>query len=315
MQIRHVLAAALLSVAAASATLASPGRFLYVVGCDARLSKVDTLLDRKIGSVDLAARTQGHRIIPRVQRILDGCLSYQAVYDPSEFRFYTIVPLQAASKADGTKDYHALGFSVPGVIFQRNRVAGASLSEPPHLEPDGTGHVRIVNASDWSPRTDLDLESFGPKYSKIRNQLLETSGARSLLRIFPERSEELVIATADGVSKTLSYLRELPSTTARNVHLSPRGKAVLVEEIISNGELSEKTGRLVLYDASSGRVIKSATAPAVKSLSFLAISPSGKAVYHRNDTYRFVDPGRKFSAFAVSRPFSDGYSGYFFADR
>jgi hypothetical protein len=315
MKIFHVLAGVFLGIIVASEAAEASGRYVYVVGCDAQLSKIDTFIDQKVSSIDLATKTLGHRIIPEVHGVLDGCLSYQAVYDPMKFRFYTIVPLQADSKADGTKDYRVLGFSIPNVSLEIDIAAGTALSEPPHLELDRARHIRVIPASKWAPRTELNLDGFGPETLQIRNQLLETSGDQDLLRIFSGNQDELVIATVNRQKKSVSYIRELPVTTARNIHLSPGGLAVLAEETESTGALLTKTGRLVLYDASSGRVINRYFDPMIRSLAFLAISPNGRAIYHRNDIYHFVDLGKKFSSLAVSRPFAEGYPGHFFADR
>ena len=173
--IRSPCACLLLYSCLATATWAEPGRFLYVLGCDARLTKIDTVLERKVGRTDLAGRTAGHRIIPKVRGALDGCLSNQAVYDPRASRFY-----------------HLLGFSIPQMRLVQDTAAGDSLPDLPHLEMDQAMHVSVINASDWSPQTDLDLRGFGAEGAPIRNQLLESAGREVLLRIFTADEGKLV---------------------------------------------------------------------------------------------------------------------------
>jgi hypothetical protein len=235
--IRSPCACLLLYSCLATATWAEPGRFLYVLGCDARLTKIDTVLERKVGRTDLAGRTAGHRIIPKVRGALDGCLSNQAVYDPRASRFY-----------------HLLGFSIPQMRLVQDTAAGDSLPDLPHLEMDQAMHVSVINASDWSPQTDLDLRGFGAEGAPIRNQLLESAGREVLLRIFTAHEGKLVIGVADRESKALAYLRELPDTTARNVHLAPGGGFVLVEEVASASPHPEKTGRVILIRRHDGTV-------------------------------------------------------------
>lgn len=307
--------AALTATAFAAAPVAPHGRFLYVVGCGAQLTKVDTLQGRKVGSVDLSKQSGGARIIPEVHGVLDGCLTDQAVYDPIGARFYTLVPRQAESKPDGTKDYVVLGFSIPAIHLVQQTPAGDSLADPPHLDLDRARHVAPVDASAWSPTTTLDLQGFVSDGPSPRNQILETSGHRVLLRVFSANEDQLTIAVADLSAKTLTYLHGFPSTTARNVHLAPGGQAVLVEEVASTEGRADKTGRLVLFELVTGRATSTIVAPLIAGMAFLAISPNGKAIYHQNDAYRLLSMGRQFSQDPVSRPSAEGYPGLFFADR
>jgi len=61
------LAGALAAGLPASGAIAA-GRYAYVLGCDARIDKLDTVADRKIESVDLASRTgRGAALIPKVE--------------------------------------------------------------------------------------------------------------------------------------------------------------------------------------------------------------------------------------------------------
>jgi hypothetical protein len=313
MRIGILFSGVLLFGAPAGETLAAAGHYGYAIGCDAKVDKLDTLAERKVGTFDLALRTGNRQIIPQVRDGLDGCLADQAIYDPTASVFYTIVPLQAREKPDGTKDYRVLAFSIPDMRLAGKLRGGDSLADPPHLQM-GAGK-RVTVAAQWSPRTDLDLGGFAPGRTEIPNQILETSGALALLRLFTADRNELVLAVADSGSRTVVRLQGLPSTVAPSAHLSPGGKAVLAEETALNGSSVEKTGRLVLFEAATGSMIKDLTDPQIKDLAFLAISPTGRAIYHSGDRYRFVNLGTTFLDVPVTRPSSAGYPGFFFADR
>ena len=291
------------------------GRYLYVVGCGAVVDKLDTAKDQKIDSYDLATRTGKERLVPQVKGTLDGCLAYQAAYDAAASVFYTVVPIESESKPDGTKDYRVLVFSVPQVELVRSINGVENVGDPPHLEIGAGESVKIVNASGWAPRTTLDLSTFAPDLKAIPNQILEASGEKVLLRIFAANPNELIIAVADRKSKTLVRLQSVPSTLAPDVHLVPGGADVLVEEIGRNAGRATKTGKLMLYDSETGRAVKDFSDPHVKELYFLALSPTGKAIYHSGNTYWFIDLGQRFVPVPVTRPISTGYPGLFFAEK
>jgi hypothetical protein len=306
------LAGALAAGLPASGAIAA-GRYAYVLGCDARIDKLDTVVDRKIESVDLASRTgRGAALIPKVEGGLDGCLAYTAVYDPSRSRFYTIVPLQARSKPDGTKDYRALAFSVPGLWLRGKERKTMSTADPARLR---LKRGRLVSADQVPPRTDVELGNFEPEKSAIPNQILETSGDIALLRLFTANRDELVLAVANLRAKTLGRLNSLPPTTALNVHLAPGGRAVLVEEVTVSGSTATKSGRLILYDSASGNSVSTFNEPDTKGLAFIAIAPDGHAICRSSETYRLVDLGRTFTDTPVTRPFSLALPAFFFADR
>ena len=291
------------------------GRYLYVVGCDALVDKLDTVADQKMAAYDLAKRTGKEQLIPAVTGTLDGCLAYQAVYDDKASVFYTIVPVEAQPKPDGTKDYRVLGFSVPELTLAKSMNGGENASDPPHLEAGKGQPVKVVTASEWRPQTELDLSTFAPDKKNIPNQILETSGEKVLLRIFTANRNELALAVADRKSKTLVRLQDTPSTFAPNVHLAPGGDDVLVEEALQSGSQVTKTGKLLLYSASTGKPIKELSGQHIQELYFLAISPTGKAIYHSSDKYSFIDLGKTFVPDVVTRPIPTGYPGLFFADK
>ncbi len=302
---RICLATFVLLLAGAGTPRATPGRYLYVVGCGARLDKLDTVAERKIASWDLAARSRG--LIPDEKGAIDGCLAWKAVYDARASIFYTVVPFHIRNKPDGTQDYRALGFSIPDVRLVMTMPAGENLDEPPHLEPGAEG-VRIATAPEGAPDTAMDLSAFAPEKTDISNEILESSGDRVLLRVFTGADPDSAFAVADRRSRTVVRLRDLPSTVPSHIHIAPGGGAVLVEA---------ESGELVLFDGNTGAPIRHFAGPQGRKMYFLAISPTGRAVYHSNDAYWFADLGATFASAPVTRPPGGDieYPGLFFADQ
>jgi hypothetical protein len=283
----------------------TPARYLYVVTCDARVDKLDTTTDRKIGAYELAQRTGNQTLIPPVVGTLDGCLAYQAVYDPKASIFRTVVPVEVQPKADGTKDYRVLAFSVPDLQWLNTASAGTNLDAPPRVEGETAG----------PPQTDLDLSAFTPDRTAIPNQILESSAEKVLLRIFTANPSDLMLAVADRRSHTLVRLQSVVPTVAPAVHLAPGGEVVLVEETEAGGSHPAKNGKLSLYDAKTGSRIQEFSDPHIKELYFLTISPTGKAIYHSGETYWFLDLGKTFPVDAVTRVGPGDSPAMFFADR
>jgi hypothetical protein len=303
-----------LLIGAACAAWGQPDRYLYVLSCDARIGKLDTVLDRQVSSQALSATALKKQVFPHVQEneTIDGCLANYVVFDTKASVFYTVVPEQARLKADGTKDYQMVSFSVPGLAPVNVVPAGTALTEAPHLEL-GVGQPKVVPASEWSPQTDLDVSTFAPQKQDLRNQILEESGSLVLLRVFTPNKDELALAVADQTAKSMVELKDVVLTSARSVHLTPSGEAVWVEETDNAGA---KTGNAVLYDARTGREIKRFADSRVKTMSFLAISPSGKAIYHSGSEYAFLSLGQKFSSGSVVRLLNaNSYPPVFFARR
>jgi hypothetical protein len=105
--------------------------------------------------------------------------------------------------------------------------------------------------------------------------------------------------------------QDVPLTVAGRVHLAPGGSAVLVEE---TDTADRPTGKLVIFNASSGKRQKEFTVPAIAGLYFLAISPTGRVVYHKGDEYRFVNLKMTFRSSSVERPGGGDIPPLFFAD-
>ena len=311
------LVALLLFGALSSPPQTAAGRYVYVVTCGARVDKLDTIAEKKSRSFDLAKSEGNERLIPVVQGALDGCLTYQAIYDANASSFYTIAPVQAEPKADGTKDYRILEFSIPALRLVKSFPAGSNQDNPPHLVFTAAAREpRAIPAAEWSPRTDLDLSEYAPDHAKSPNQILETSGAAALLRMFTANPRQLAFAVANRQTKALIRLREVPSTVAPDVHLAPGGNYVLIEETTPEGEKAAKTGKLALFDAATGKAVEALSNPVVKRQYYLAITPDGKAIYHSGEDYSFIGLSKTFAVMRVIRPAAPASDpGVFFADR
>lgn len=304
---------ATLLLGAACEAPAQRDRYLYVLSCDARVRKVDTILERQVSSRALDSGAPGEQLIPHLDanETLDGCLVNSVVFDAKASVFYTVVPEQVRLKPDGTKDYRMIGFGVPGLAPVEVVPAGTGVEEAPHIEA-GIGRPKVVPAAGWSPQTDLDVSTYAPKRQEIRNQILEESGSKVLLRVFTG-TDQLALAVADRNAKSVVELKNLVLTTARNIHLTPGGEAVLAEETDGAGM---KTGDVVLYDSKTGLNTKKLVDSKIKTMSFLAISPNGKGIYHLGDEYGFLNLGRKFSGGSVVRLLdTDSCPPVFFASR
>lgn len=301
-------------VATACHTPAATPPYLYVVTCDARVDKLDTIAGRKLASYDLAQDSDAKQLLPTAAGGFDGCLAYQAQMDIEASTFYFVSPVQALSKPDGTRDYRVLGFSIPAIRLVKNMPAGSSPADPPHLDITPGGVPRTLPNSEWHPSTDIDISTFAPNREKLGNQIIESSGDRALLRIFTANPNELMLAIANTKSKTIATLQSIPPTTALNAHLSPDGDAVMIEVTESAGQ-PKKTGRLVLFDANTGGQVQEISDSIVRDQYFLAISPSGKAIYHSGESYSFVALKRAFAIGAVTHALDSSYPAIFFANR
>ena len=286
------------------------GRFLYVIGCDAHVDKLDTVAERKVKTFNLAAQTGKEALIPVVPGALDSCLASQALYDSRNSVFSTAVPVTNDPKADGTKDYRVLTFAVPSMNLVKQVPAGENLNAPPHLEFQ-TGELKIMKPADWMPQTEIDLAGFAPQKKQIPNQILEASGDRVLLRLFTADGPPLVLAVADRSTLSLVRLQDVPVTVAGRVHLAPGGGTALAEE---TDTADRPTGKLVIFNTTSGKRQKELTVSAIADLYFLGISPTGRVVYHKDDSYRFVNLKMTYGSSPVERRFGKEIPPLFFAN-
>jgi hypothetical protein len=290
--------------------LAQPGRYLYALGCDARVDKLDTMQGRVTKTVDLA-KSAGVESGPGA---IDGCLAEQLVYDAAHARAFVLMPRTSRTEADGTRDYRVVVFSVPDWKIERTLPAGNAQADAPRLLPDAEQGVRIVAADQApAPRATVDLQGFAGNDAP-GNQILETSGSVSLLRLFTADRDRLVLAVADEHARTLQRLDNLPSTTALNAHLAPGGRYVLVE-VTDTATPARRTGELDLYDAATGALHGRLAGQAAGQMAFVAIAPGGTAVYRSGSRFVVVKLGAAFGVEPVTKPLPGPGPGFFFADR
>jgi hypothetical protein len=267
-------------------------RYAYVVTCDARADRLDTVENRKTGSFDLTAASGG--AVPSGAGGFDGCLTSAAQYDGKAKTFSVVAAVQAMNKPDGSKDYRLIAFSLPDVNMVK---MGSPVAAPaPGTDP-----------------SSLDLSGFGPNHEKAGNQVIERSGNRVLLRIFASDPATLELAVADTKAKTVTTLQGVGPATALGAHLAPGGGAVLVEAAAAAGSAT-KTGELRLFDAATGHVTGQVSDAHVRDEYFLAIAPTGKVIYHSGEDYAFIDLKQTFGTDLVIHVLDTNYPSVFFAN-
>jgi hypothetical protein len=280
---------------------------------------IDTAVGKIIGTYNLAERTRGKNLIPEIQGTIDQCLTDEALFDASSGVFFTAVPETQELKPDGSRNFHLLGFSVPGLELVKVLPGGSGLNAEPHVVWNGKGTPQVVRDSDWTPVSQMELSDFAPDRKAIPNQILERSGQTVLFHLFTADANEVVLAVAEESSKTVTRLLNVPPTSPLNAHIAPGGGYVYLEETKNTEEESTKTGKSDLFDSRTGHLLQRFADPHIRAMALLAIAPLGKAVYHTGSVYWFLDLGSKwyhsFGTRQVTRPITNDYPGLFFADQ
>ncbi len=285
------LAVALIAGPATAVPRPSLPRTFYRAGCGGQVVTLDTITGRS-RTVDLTSKLGIAPVHGAPGATFDGCLLNQAVYVAKSRLFYTVVPDTATIPSDGTTTYRVLGISVPGL-----RVGGvvkrlASEGEVPRI---AAGPGGVIAAPD--PATALDLAAFD-RDRATGNQVIETSGSKILLRLFAG-DDTLVLAVADTATRKLVRLRDVIPTTALNVHLAPGGGQAYVEAVDRGHDKPAKTGSAATYDARSGTRLRTIADPRIARMAFVAIAPTGKAIYAGGDETALIDLGARFTAAPV----------------
>jgi hypothetical protein len=112
-------------------------------------------------------------------------------------------------------------------------------------------------------------------------------------------------------------MQNTPRTDQNSVHLSPGGTAVLVEELSAQGRPAPKTGRLVIFDAATGRIVKTLDEPRTVGLFYHGMSPTGVALFQDSERDELINLGMTFPAEpVVVSPLAEFMGNpAFFADR
>ncbi len=309
---------ALAALGMASAQTQPPKlRYLYQLGCDGTLDKIDTVSRSKESQVDLATRTGKLATIPRVQgnETFDGCLTYPPLYDAGRHLFYTAVPARAQVNEDGVRGYSILGFSLPELRLVKVISGGKDSEDPPAYRINDQGEVQVgqavENPSSVLPE-QLDLSGYQPA-GIVHNTVLEGAGERFLLRIYlPSGAQEF--AVADRSAKTVTVSEGL-AASLKDVHLTPGGKLVFAEESEASAQGMHRDGKLLIYNAKTGKKSKEIIDQRLKQAYFLAVAPTGWVIYIAQGKYLFFDLGETFAADDAEPIGANRSTSYFFADR
>ena len=265
-------------------------RFLYVVDCDARVDKLDTVEGKQLATFSLAERSPHVPKVVSAQSGLDGCIAESVLQDATTKQVSVIVPTAARVNSDGKRDFQWLTFALPEWTFVSVKPAGSALEQPPKLEREASGALVVKRAEERSLPIEVDLREYKNAATVLANTIIESSGDVSLLRVFTVDKTRFLLGLANQRTRVLTLLADLPATTVTNVHLAPGGGYVLVEVTeASDGKSSpiRRAGTLRLYDA-QGKSVADVMDEAIRNSAFLALTPNGTAVYRSGNEYRFV---------------------------
>lgn len=279
-------------------------RFLYVVNCDARVDKLDSSTRKLVESFLLSERSGSPPAVAAApDRKMDGCLAQRVVADSKGENVSLVAPKSARLDSDGLQEFQALTFVLPEWRLTATLPAG-KMPEAPRLELDASGRVHVLNDENWTPVTMLDLSKYKRQDAATGGLMLASSGNSVLLSLLSAKSDKLAFALADTTALTVTRLENLPVTTAGHAHLAPGGGYVLVEATESPQTDAKTTGALKLYDAAGNRVGEWAD-ESIRNMAFVALTPTGDAVYRSDSGYRFIALGRPFGTAAVTKPMPD----------
>ena len=295
-------------------------RFLYVVDCEARVDKLDTVDGKKLATIALTERSA---LVPKVQSAqsgLDGCIAESVLPDSTGKQVSVIVPTTTRVNSEGKRDFQWLTFALPEWTFVSAKPAGTGLEQPPFLQRDASGALVVKRAEERGLLTELDLREYKNARTGLANTIIESSGEVSLLRVFTAVKSRLVLGLANQRTRALTLLVDVPTTTVTNVHLAPGGDYVLVEVTEpTDGKSSpiRRTGALRLYD-SQGKSVSEVMDEGSRNAAFLALTPNGSAVYRQGSDYRFVSlapKGTRFGNAAVTQPLPESELGLVFSEQ
>jgi hypothetical protein len=276
-------------------------RFLYVVSCDARVDKLDTVNDKKVETFHLSERSGSPPAVPApADGKMDGCLAQRLQVDGAGKHASLIAPKQARLDSAGLQEFQALTFSLPDWKLVATQAAG-KLPQAPWLQLQTGSELKVLDDAQWSPQTQLDLRHYQGQDDAVTGIIVASSGSTSLLSLLYAKSDQLALGLADPRARTLTRLTDLPTTSLRHVHLAPGGGFVLVELTEPNVSPAKRTGALRLYD-SNGKQAAQWMDERLRGMSFVALTPNGKAVYRNGTEYHFVSMGRPFGSAAVTQP-------------
>jgi len=289
------LFALLVLVAGSFCPAQAPGvvpRYLYWLTCSGVLEKLDTLADQKVATYDLPAIARTQKLFPEPEHgAVDGCLAYEPTYDAAHSLMYFVIPEQYHNKAGGTKDYKLVALTLPGLRIAKQIESERNLEDAPFVELIEGESPKVVSHLEGL-QTKLDVSGLSPDGKQYQNRILEISGGTFLLDLFENK-----FAVANPGAKTLTRLENLPPASYEKIHLTPGGAYVLVERTDTNS--------LALYDSKTGTKVADYAGVLPNGSHFLAISPSGRAIYYgpkpHGLIFKFIDLHKKFANDSVAR--------------
>lgn len=290
-------------------------RFLYVIDCEARVDKLDTVEGTKLASIALAERSP---LVPKVQSAqsgLDGCIAESVLKDATGNLVNVIVPTTTRVDSEGKRDFQWLTFALPDWTFVSAKPAGAGLEQPPFLQREGGGAVSVALAESRNTPPELNWRDYKNTAAVLATTILQSSGDTSLLSVFTTDKSRFTVGLANQRTRVLTLLADLPSTTVTNVHLAPGGDYVLAEITEPNSSPINRTGALRLYDA-TGKSVADVRDEAIRNSAFVALTPNGSAVYRSGSEYRFImiaPKGTRFGNAAVTQSSLELQPGLVFA--
>ena len=292
---------ALLAACSKAPETAVAQRYLYVVNCDATVDKIDTIEGKAVQSFSLRERSGSRPAIAVASDgKMDGCLAQRVLADTAGQQVHLIAPKDARLDSEGLQDFQQLTFKLPDWALLANKPAGKS-AQAPWLQSDLTGGARVVADAEWSVQTQLDVRAYRGANADTGGLVIATSGAMALLSVLSANSESLALGLADQTARTLVRLGSVPTTNLRSVHLAPGGEFVLIEATDGAQSGAVRSGALHLFDR-SGKAVAQWQDERIRNMAWVAITPSGAAVYHSGKDYHFVNLGRRFGSAPVNSP-------------
>jgi hypothetical protein len=130
------------------------------------------------------------------------------------------------------------------------------------------------------------------KRSKALGYYADSAGGRLLERIQAEPKFGTVFAAIDMPSSKITVVSGAPAASASNLHLSQDGRQVLLEEVTAadRSRHTDKTGRLVLYDAETGGQLRDRKFMEIAGSEALlrCVSPDSVYIYTKAESLLFV---------------------------
>lgn len=287
---------------AAAQTGDAASRFAYVVHCDGRVDKLDTRERTLIMRFTLSEKSGTPSAVPNLASAggqMDGCLAQRVRVDATAqgASVSLIAPKDARLDANGVQEFQVLTFALPNWTLTRTAPAG-KFAEAPWLRRDAAGVLQVVADDPALSAAALDLREFSGAPKDSGALLVQSSGDVSLLSLLYKDSTALALGLANSKTRTVVPLADLPPTTLRNAHLAPGGDFVLIERTATVAPY-QTTGALRLYGG-NGKAVADLNEERIRSMSFVALTPNGLAVYSdASGAYQFVPLGTRFAATAV----------------